>query len=190
MIPKWALPTSLVDSGVLPGLAPPVTLGGVAYPLGIPLIVQDKTFWDPTKGDPDYPKAVPAPGIQPGDLWYPHVYEGALDADLPSMLDSDLPLSTPNTARWGTTVPGGQPLISTVPEYFSDTLLVNGAPYPSVTVPPMRLRFRFINASQARFYNLQLYVAFYSSYCSTLPHLHSFPTDALPILAPTNRPGP
>src|SRR5215469_12273810 len=187
---EMGLPTSLVDSGVLPGLAPPVTLGGVAYPLGIPLIVQDKTFWDPTKGDPDYPKAVPAPGIQAGDLWYPHVYEGALDADLPSMLDSDLPLSTPNTARWGTTVPGGQPLISTVPEYFSDTILVNGAPYPSVTVPPRRLRFRFINASQARFYNLQLYVADNTTDGITLAPIGELDNNGNPILAPTNRPGP
>ena len=38
-----------------------------------------------------------------------------------------------------------------------DTILVNGAVYPTVGVPPKRVRFRMLNGSQARFYHLNLY---------------------------------
>ena len=90
--------TQLVNSQAIP--AP--SLGGVAYPLGIPLIIQDKTFWDGAGGaDPDYPSVVPAGAqIVEGDLWYPHVYEGGADPDgLPSMAYGDLPASPPNTVN-------------------------------------------------------------------------------------------
>ncbi len=40
-----------------------------------------------------------------------------------------------------------------------DTILVNGAPYPKFDVAPRRYRFRVLNGSQARFYNLQMYVS-------------------------------
>src|SRR5262249_39570578 len=144
--------TGLVNSGVIP--SPP--LGGAEYPLGIPLIIQDKTFWDGPGGqDPGY-GSIPPAGAHIGSLWYPHVYEGALDANLPDM---GLPPTSNNTARWGADPVGAAPPSSSVPEYFSDTILVNGAPYPFVKVEPRRYRFRFLNASQGRFYNLQLYVA-------------------------------
>ena len=79
--------TSLVTSGVLPNFD--------GYPLGIPLIIQDKTFWDGSS-DPDYNAVVPA-GASRGSLWYPHVYE---------------------QARWD--ISGGTPPdISTVPEFFA-----------------------------------------------------------------------
>jgi spore coat protein A len=43
-----------------------------------------------------------------------------------------------------------------VPEFFADTILVNGGAYPVVNVPPKRVRFRLLNGSQARFYHLNL----------------------------------
>jgi spore coat protein A len=196
----------LLREGVLPGTMPePVTLvgpqGSTTYELGIPLIIQDKTFWDPSKGDPGYPNAVPPQPVTPivsGDLWYPHVYEGGLDPDdLPSMTLTDLPQT--RTARWGAIAVGGAtgvvpeqfPTPSTVPEYFSDTILVNGAPYPTVTVPPRRLRFRFLNASNARFYNLQLYLADDRTPDGlTLVNTGDFDPNFNPIVAPANRPGP
>jgi spore coat protein A len=97
----------------------------------IPLVLQDKTFVDGT--DPNYTRGVA------GDLWYPYLYE------------SD---------RWDVG-PGGLPLPvpSVVPEFFSDTIVVNGAVYPYVQVEPRHYRFRILNGSQARFYNLQLYYA-------------------------------
>ncbi|NJD77133.1 MAG: copper oxidase [Candidatus Methanoperedens sp.] len=41
-----------------------------------------------------------------------------------------------------------------VPEFFGDTPVVNGTAYPFFNVEPRRYRFRIVNGSQARFYNL------------------------------------
>jgi len=174
----------LISSGVLPQLG---DINGGLYTFGIPLIVQDKTFWDGPGGqDPNYSSAVPA-GAKKGSLWYPHVYEGASAANLPAM--SLPPACGTGTARWE--VNGGTPpSISTVPEYFSDTILINGGPYPYLPVPPRRLRFRFLNGSQARFYNLQLYVADGSTDGITLKPTGDIDNNGNPILAPTNPPGP
>jgi spore coat protein A len=119
---------ALINSSVLPSLP-----GYLRY--GIPLVLQDKTFWDP-KNDDDYPVL----GATKGDLWYPWQYE---------------------TARWGTPFDNPPSVlnipVSTVPEFFADTMLVNGCPYPYLPVEPRHYRFRILNGSQGRFYNLQLY---------------------------------
>ena len=44
-------------------------------------------------------------------------------------------------------------------EAFLDTMMVNGTPYPTVTLAPQEYRFRVLNASHDRFLNLQLYRA-------------------------------
>ena len=76
-----------------------------------------------------------------GSLWYAHTYD-------PKLLQA-----------------GGQqeghrlrprPLV--VPEFFGDTMLANGTVYPEVTVEARRYRFQILNACNARFLNLQLYV--------------------------------
>jgi spore coat protein A len=41
-----------------------------------------------------------------------------------------------------------------VPEFFGDTPVVNGKAYPFLAVEPRRYRFRVLNASNARFYQL------------------------------------
>lgn len=130
----------LVNQGLLPDL------------VGIPLIIQDKSFvgLNISKQGPSWKWG------GPGDLWYPHEYE-------------------PNTFPGGTANPKGRfdlgsedgappaqntsPLqpVSIVPEGFMDTILVNGGVYPKVNVPPKRVRFRLLNGSQARFYHLNLY---------------------------------
>lgn len=172
--------STLIQSGVLPNFA--------GYPLGIPLIVQDKTFWDGVS-DPGYNLIVPA-GASAGSLWYPHVYEGASLANLPPMTLP--PGCGSGTARWEADPVGAAPPVSTVPEFFSDIVLVNGAPYPTIALPPRRFRFRLLNGSQARFYNLQLYVADNSADGITLAPLSTGEVDnnGNPILAPTNPPGP
>ncbi|HEY6912621.1 MAG TPA: multicopper oxidase domain-containing protein, partial [Myxococcales bacterium] len=103
----------------------------------LPIIVQDKIFVgkDIATADPTWtgPKA-------PGSLWYAHVYD---------------------TARYGKVGPaplGALPAVSCVPEYFGDTMLANGTVYPQVTVEARRYRLRILNACNARFLNLQLYV--------------------------------
>ena len=43
-----------------------------------------------------------------------------------------------------------------IPEYFGDVALVNGKVLPFLEVEPRKYRFRLLNASNARFYNLSL----------------------------------
>jgi spore coat protein A len=42
------------------------------------------------------------------------------------------------------------------PEFFGDVIVVNGKAWPKMTVKPVRYRFRILNGSNARFYNLKL----------------------------------
>jgi spore coat protein A len=127
--------------------------------VGIPLIIQDKTFLDKSK-DPSYPITT----ALNGDLWYPHEYE----------VNFLLPNPGPNPSikgrwDWGATVHQGDssipnsqelmplPTLSVVPEFFADTALVNGAPYPVLNLTEGTFRFRMLNGSQARFWHLNLY---------------------------------
>ncbi|HEX6290749.1 MAG TPA: multicopper oxidase domain-containing protein [Herpetosiphonaceae bacterium] len=48
------------------------------------------------------------------------------------------------------------PMPSIVPEFFGDTILVNGKVWPFLEVEPRRYRFRILNGSNSRFYNLAL----------------------------------
>lgn len=41
-----------------------------------------------------------------------------------------------------------------MPEYFGDTPVINGKAYPYLDIEPRRYRFRFLNGSNARFYNI------------------------------------
>ncbi len=70
---------------------------------------------------------------------------------------------------------------SAVPEFFGDTMLTNGTVYPEATVEARRYRLRVLNACNARFLNLQLYVDDTSPDSITLNPL---------TLAPTNAKGP
>lgn len=45
---------------------------------------------------------------------------------------------------------------SVVPEFFGDTILVNGMVWPYLEVRPQRYRFRLVNGSNSRFYNISL----------------------------------
>jgi spore coat protein A len=101
----------------------------------IPIVIQDKIFVGPNIGtlDPTWqgPRAV-------GSLWYPHVYE---------------------RNRWKLIGTASRlPNPSVIAEMFGDTMLANGTVYPQVDVEPRRYRFRILNACNARFLNLQLYV--------------------------------
>lgn len=48
------------------------------------------------------------------------------------------------------------PTPSVVPEFFGDTILVNGKVWPYLEVEPRKYRFRLLNGSNARFYTLTL----------------------------------
>ncbi len=99
----------------------------------IPLVIQDKFFVGPTI-DTDDPTWPGPKGV--GSLWYPHKYDA--DTDPPgTVVDTDP---------------------SCVPEMFGDTMLANGTVYPEATVEARVYRLRLLNACNARFLNLQLYV--------------------------------
>jgi spore coat protein A len=53
-------------------------------------------------------------------------------------------------------IPGLTPDPSVVPEFFGDTILVNGKVWPYLEVRPQRYRFRIVNGSNSRFYNIKL----------------------------------
>lgn len=48
------------------------------------------------------------------------------------------------------------PAPSVLPEFFGDIILVNGKAWPLLKVEPRQYRFRLLNGSDSRFYNLQL----------------------------------
>ncbi len=130
---------NLVTQGLLPDL------------IGIPLIIQDKGFVPSNilAQDPTWKWGAP------GSLWYPHEYEV-------NVFEGGI-ANPKGRWDWGPTVtPPAQiamplPPVSIVPESFFDTILVNGGVYPSVSVPSKRVRFRILNAAQARFFHLNLY---------------------------------
>jgi len=95
---------------------------------GIPLVLQDKSF-----------KNVADQWGRVGDLDYPSSYgtqEGQVEG---------LPLWQP------------LPSVSCVPEFFGDTPVINGMAYPQLTLPAGVHRFRVLNGTQSRVWNLQLY---------------------------------
>ena len=103
----------------------------------IPIVIQDKIFVgaDIATKDPTWPFPTKV-----GSLWYPHTYEKDRWELGPQLLS---PLPDP----------------SVIPEMFGDTMLANGTVYPEATgVEARRYRLRILNACQARFLNLQLYV--------------------------------
>jgi len=95
---------------------------------GIPLVLQDKSF-----------KSVADRWGRVGDLYYPSSY-GPPEDQAPNLPDW-LPL----------------PPVSCVPEFFADTPVINGMAYPQLTLPAGVHRFRLLNGTQSRVWNLQLY---------------------------------
>ena len=150
--------------------------------IGIPLVIQDKTFVDATtiaSQDPTWNWGTTAPTPHTGDLWFPHVY-------MPNQNPYDFtganpcgrwdygpwfwppwtvqhgtvpnPYYNPASAPWEPPVIPGVPNPSGTPESFMDTPLVNGNAYPFLNVNPTLVRFRILNACNDRFVNLQLYL--------------------------------
>lgn len=161
--------TNLVNQG-LPNY---IELGGHE----IPLVIQDKVFVGPNIAatDPTWSGVVDAAATTPGSLWYAHVYER-------------------NRWRASGNLSGGgannltPPDPSCIPEFFGDTMLVNGTTFPQATVEPRRYRLRFLNACNARFLNLQLYVADASANGITLNLATGVPTNVAALCDP-NSPG-
>jgi FtsP/CotA-like multicopper oxidase with cupredoxin domain len=152
--------------------------------VGIPLIIQDKTFVDAitiAAQDPTWNWGTTPPTPHTGDLWFPHVY-------MPNQNPYDLtganamgrwdygpwfwppytglqygpianPYYDPVNAPWEPPFIPGIPNPSGVPEGFMDTPIVNGTAYPTLNVPAKQVRFRILNAANDRFLNLSLWQA-------------------------------
>lgn len=129
---------NLISTMGLPPTVESSALGGTAVQ-EIPLVFQDKVFVGSNIKllDPSWKNIVSASAQSPGSLWYPHLYE-------------------PN--RWRKTFGKPLPNPSVIAEMFGDTMLVNGTVFPEQAVEPRRYRLRLLNACNARFLNLQLYL--------------------------------
>ncbi|HXU92535.1 MAG TPA: hypothetical protein VFP33_02645, partial [Gallionella sp.] len=114
----------------------------------IPLIIQDKTFIPADISMQDAKWDVAHWG-QPGDLWFPHVYETNQD---PNALNGTNPVGRWDYGPWFWPVfpaplalPTGEyGNASIVPEAFMDTPVVNGTAYPTVKVLPKAYRVRIL----------------------------------------------
>jgi FtsP/CotA-like multicopper oxidase with cupredoxin domain len=187
----------------------------------IPLIIQDKTFVDSetiAATDPTWNWGSTPPVPSTGDLWFPHVYMpnqnpydvtganamGRWDYGLwfwPSTTDIlyktvPNPYYDPIDAPWEPPVMPGVPATSSVMEAFMDTPMVNGTPYPSVTLQAKSYRFRILNAANDRSWNLQLYQADPTVWTSDgrsfteVKMVPAAPTAGFPALWPVDgRPG-
>ena len=92
----------------------------------IPIVVQDRSFND--DGSLFYPdNRAFFEGLEPEDLAIPFIPETACDG-----LQSDV------SAIWN-------------PEFFGETMVVNGATWPFLEVERRRYRFRFLNGCNSRF---------------------------------------
>ena len=129
----------MIKSGILPDVP--------GYPLGIPLIIQDKSFFDPAS-DPTYPVT----GARKGDLWYPHRLRRSADPrdEASGAMRRHRPVG--HLGR-NAAIRVARPR-SVFRHQPRERRAVSGA-----SVSPRRYRFQALNAAQARFYNLQLYVA-------------------------------
>jgi len=68
------------------------------------------------------------------------------------------PDGTPADNPTGINGPPSNPSIHPfwIPEFFGDVVMVNGKSWPFMNVEPRRYRFRFLNASNARFYRMHM----------------------------------
>lgn len=160
---------NLINQHIIPS-------GKGVYRYGTPLIIQDRTFVPPhnqlVQQDPTWNWLTSS-----GSLWFPHVYMPNQNTNLNSGVNPvgrwdygpwiwppfnagagliNGPILDPNGS--GLIVPG-TPNPSIVPEAFMDTPVVNGTAYPYLNVKRHAYRFRILNASNDRFWNLQLYYA-------------------------------
>lgn len=148
--------------------------------IGIPLVIQDRTFVDAdtiNAQDPTWNWGTMPGQANTGDLWYPHVYmpnQNPKDISgmnafgrwhygpwfWPPTQDIAFP-PIPNVYHdlWDYKEMPATPNPSMAMEAFMDTPVVNGKAYPYLEVDPKTYRFRILNAADDRFVNLQLYLA-------------------------------
>ncbi|MCL5270043.1 MAG: hypothetical protein M1457_05725, partial [bacterium] len=186
------------NTGGNPTLVSLPTLGG-AYPLGIPLVIQDKTFVNDATTPPGpgftgtpSPKTADAdplwythvPGSKGGNLWIGHEYlpneniYNALGYNVMGRWDYG-PWINPPMVVMNNTLPS--PTI--IPEAFQDTMVVNGTAFPYVELPPALVRLRILNACNDRMLNLQLYKADTAGFTVADTTGTTWPTEVKMVMA-------
>ncbi len=120
-----------LPAGVLPGPAPSTFIDPFGPYYEIPIVIQDRSF--NADGTLFYPSnRVFFEGLEPEQLRIPFTPDPGCDG-----LESDV------HAIWN-------------PEFFGNTIVVNGRTWPYLNVEQRRYRFRFLNGCQARFLILKL----------------------------------
>jgi FtsP/CotA-like multicopper oxidase with cupredoxin domain len=150
--------TALVNSGALPPGS-----------RTIPLVMQDRTFVPDDIALQDARWNTGAWGA-PGDSWFPHVYETVQDPEQENNWNA--------VGRWHYgpwfwpvypslyalptgeySVLGAENTVTTTPEAWMDTPIVNGVAYPTMEVDPTTYRFRILNATNDRMLTFNLFEA-------------------------------
>lgn len=152
----------------------------------IPLVIQDKTF---VPGEMQLAAQDETWDMEryggTGNLWMPHVYSPAQNPGDSSGVNqfgrwaygpwfwpptSSIehgpvanayfdPNCDPDVGWCEPPLMPGVPFNSMGMEAFMDTPVVNGTPYPTITIQPKTYRFRILNAANDRFFNLSFYKA-------------------------------
>ena len=168
MASAYAL-TDDVEKALMLGETPVVAPAGLSTKVlpgaadTIPLILQDRTFVPDDIALQDAKWNTTAWG-QPGDSWFPHVYETVQD---PAQIQNWNAVGRWHYGPWFWPVfpalyalpTGDYGDVSTTPEAWMDTPLVNGVAYPTTTVQPKPYRFKILNASNDRMMTFNLFVA-------------------------------
>ena len=174
------LVTDSVEAALVEGGSGATTVGTGAYAKSvtavlppkertIPLVMQDRTFVPDDIALQDAHWNTTAWG-QPGDSWFPHVYETVQDPNQANNWNS--------VGRWhygpwfwpvfpalynlpeGTYSPAGyENTVTTTPEGWHDTPVINGVAYPTLEVDPTTYRFRLLNATNDRMLTFNLFEA-------------------------------
>ncbi len=135
----------------------------------IPMVLQDRTFVPDDIALQDARWNTSAWG-EPGDSWFPHVYETVQDPGQANNWNAvgrwhygpwfwpvfpalyALPEGTYSPANYENTV-------TTTPEAWNDTPIINGVAYPTMEVDPTTYRFRLLNAANDRMMTFNLFEA-------------------------------
>lgn len=101
-------------------------------------------------GLPNNPLKLPA-GAQEIELM---IQDRQFDTNGQLLFPDGTPASNPTGINGPPPNPGVHPFW--IPEFFGDVIAVNGKSWPFLNVEPRRYRFRVLNASNARFYQMSL----------------------------------
>ncbi len=101
-------------------------------------------------GRPDNPLSLPA-GAQEIELM---IQDRQFDTNGQLLFPDGSPADNPTGLNGPPPNPSIHPFW--IPEFFGDAIVVNGSTWPYLNVEPRRYRFRFLNASNARFLRMNL----------------------------------